>query len=552
MIDKEYQEFLLNDEMVKVQLNIKQNKFISDVDRDQWIDALFSKDERDLPVRFECSFDHIDDSLIDPIRIMLRFARVLMLQSKMPVYEDISVISISNSLDLGNSIELSLNVQKIANLPLQIYKKVFFLTANVTDWITNNKPTRSNRDQIYKIIEKDGLIKFKTMVPGGKSTVPTLSVANKLGIPIYHLGSGVYQLGWGSKLVRFDRSSSEFDSAIGAKLSQNKYITTNILRESGFPSATHRLATSEEEALESAKFLGYPLVVKPLDGDRGEGVTVDVFSEELVRQGFHYAIKFTKRKIALIEKQVDGVCHRIFIANGKLLYAVKRLPMSVYADGIRSVQQMVTDQFELQQSKPPWNRSEIKKLDNEAHKELHRQGLHDYSIPPKGTLVTLRRIESTAEGGIDEDVTSIIHSENVNLAQDATKLFGLNVCGVDIITNDISKPWHSNGAIINEVNYSPLLGGADISRSYIATYLARFIDGNGKIPINIFTSGEKAENYFNEKLNEGLRYYFITDGLVLNHDRNVIRMNFKDIKSELRALLRRLDVDGVVILYIKC
>ena len=88
---------------------------------------------------------------------------------------------------------------------------------------------------------------------------------------------------------------------------------------------------------------------------------------------------------------------------------------------------------------------------------LSRQRLTADSVPEKRKFVALRRIETTAWGGVDEDVTSSLHPDNVKVAVDASKLFGLEVAGIDIVSPNITQPWHSNGAIINEVNFAPLL-----------------------------------------------------------------------------------------------
>jgi hypothetical protein len=108
-------------------------------------------------------------------------------------------------------------------------------------------------------------------------------------------------------------------------------------------------------------------------------------------------------------------------------------------------------EFEFQQSRPPWMRSEIRRLDDLAFKAISLAGFSPSSIPEPGVLVPLRRIESTAWGGVDEEVTQIIHKDNLFAALYASKLLGLNVAGIDIISPDISEPWHKNGAIINEV-----------------------------------------------------------------------------------------------------
>jgi len=288
-------------------------------------------------------------------------------------------------------------------------------------------------------------------------------------------------------------------------------------------------------------------VVKPLDLNRGEGVTVDVADAGALQAAFHHAQQPSKSRLVIVEQQVAGVCHRFFVANGRLLYAVKRWPMSVRGDGRRTVAQLVADELMAQQFKPLWARSELQALDERALLALALAGFTPECVPAPGVLAPLRRIESTADGGLDEEVTTTAHPDNVAIALAATRLFGLNVAGVDIISADITQAWHENGAIINEVNFAPLLGGADISRSYIPAFLADYLEGDGKIPIETFATGEAALAQQTAYKQKGLRCYFTSQTKTLDAaGRNVV-MPFGDVNQRVRALLCRADVDAVVI-----
>jgi hypothetical protein len=207
---------------------------------------------------------------------------------------------------------------------------------------------------------------------------------------------------------------------------------------------------------------------------------------------FEEAMRLSHNGRVIVERQVEGTCHRLFVARGRLLYAVKRRPMGVHGDGAHSVADLVAAERAAQQLRPNWKRSEIMPLDGLARASLAAAGLSEVSTPSAGEFVALRRIESNAWGGVDEEVTDTIHPENLRVALAATALLGLDVAGVDIITPDISRPWHENGAIVNEVNFAPLLGGGEISRSYIPEYLDRLLGGNGRIPVEVFVGGEEA------------------------------------------------------------
>ena len=171
---------------------------------------------------------------------------------------------------------------------------------------------------------------------------------------------------------------------------------------------------------------------------------------------------------------------------------------------------------ELQSRLPPWKRSGIQPLDDMAVQMLSRQRWTVDSVPEKQTFVALRRIETTAWGGVDEDVTSTLHPDNVKVAVDASKLFGLEVAGIDIVSPNITQPWHSNGAIINEVNFAPLLGGAEISRSKIPRFLETLIKDDGRIPIHVYIGGSEVLRSHNRSGNRRSKLEYARFLSVLN------------------------------------
>jgi len=230
-----------------------------------------------------------------------------------------------------------------------------------------------------------------------------------------------------------------------------------------------------------------------------------------------------------------------------LLYAVKRLAMGVWGDGRSSIRQLANAQWLAQTELPPWSRSEIQKIDDLALTELKRLKLSPESVPGKGDFVPLRRIESSQWGGIDEEVTQVVHPENKKAAIQAAKLFGLSVVGIDMMSADISQPWYQNGAIINEVNFSPLFGGAPISRSYIPQFLTKFIQGQGKIPIVMFDSERHALEFQQQHVANNVRCFLTLADKTLDHDGMAIVMPFLGLVQRVRALVLRTDVDAIAV-----
>ena len=183
---------------------------------------------------------------------------------------------------------------------------------------------------------------------------------------------------------------------------------------------------------------------------------------------------------------------------------------------------------------------------------LKKAGYSLSSIPKKDIWIELRDIESTKWGGRDEDMTNFVHPDNLDIAIRATKLFGLNVCGVDIITSDISKSWIETDAIINEINFAPLLGGAQISKTYIPTFINKFINDDGRIPIEIFLGNtkeclEKAKIKQQDYIKLGLKSYLTTHDKTFDENLKTINFLTKSISSRVKSLLLNSNVEALII-----
>ena len=389
-------------------------------------------------------------------------------------------------------------------------------------------------------LEAQVLVALRRHAPSGKSTPHVLRACHQRGLPVLPLGGGIYQLGWGAKARRFDRSTTDRDSAMGMRIAQDKGLTARLLRAAGLPGARHELVREVAAAQAAAQRLGWPVVVKPADSDRGEGVTVDVGPDALAL-AFEAALKRSTGRLVLVERQAEGVCHRLFIAGGRLLYAVKRLPAGVYGDGSRTVAALVADALAVAQRLPPWRRERRHPLDELAQAELQRQGLTAASVPAAGRFVALRRIESTQWGGVDEEVTSILHPHNLKLALDAAALCGLDVAGIDLICRDISRPWHEQDAIINEVNYAPLLGGGEISRSHLPEYVARLAGEDWRIPVEVFVGDDEAFAAARARQqtlrSQGLTVALTGDQRSLGPDGEALALTAEGLYGRTRALL---------------
>lgn len=491
-----------------------------------------------------------EQSIIEWLNRALLLSRELLQLAALPIFDAPKLVAYQPPTAQSANWRAVISVPQVDHVPTRAYQIAFSAAFRAATWMTMHEPSADSQETLFAKLTNDAIEPLKKLALGGKSTMPLLQAAYSRGIPFRSLGGGIYQIGLGARGRLTDRSTNDNDSAIGLKLAQVKPLSAQALRLAGLPAPTHQIVTSAADALAAAERLGWPVVIKPADRDRGEGISVDINAMNLA-DAFAEAHRLSRTKQVIVERQVEGVCHRLFLASGRLLYAVKRLPMGLYGDGMRSVEALVAAELMAQSRRPPWQRSELRPIDDLARAALEAVGLQETSIPEAGRFVPLRRIESTAWGGIDEEVTDQIHPENLRVAIAAAELFGLDVAGIDIISPDISEPWHTNGAIINEVNFAPLLGGGEISRSYIGDYLTRLLDGDGCIPIDVFLGGDAAWDAAMARRKalggDGAGIFMTSAGRTLDGNGHEIPMPIQGLYERSRALLLSKKVSALLL-----
>ncbi|MDD2790999.1 MAG: hypothetical protein PHU40_10090 [Sulfurimonas sp.] len=487
--------------------------------------------------------------LVHKTQLMIK---ALLQAIQIPVYYDGEILSIVASEEDSSNLRITLAVGYIHFIADKHYTDIINFSFKAIFWMMQNQINPQTQAMLFKSCLDEVINPIAALMPAGKSRIPVLKVAYKRAIPFIHLGNGVYQLGWGSKARKMDRSTLDTDSAMGSMLSQNKILSANLLKIAGLPAPLHAVAKNPEQAKAIAQQIHYPLVVKPADLDRGEGVSIDIYNEEELLSAFDTALKLSRTKEILIERQVEGMCHRLFIAEEELLYVVIRLPISVQANGVDTIETLIKEANAREDKKAPWLRKKMLPSDALAHKELQKLGLDFNSVPPKESWIPLRNIESTQWGGRSEDMSKIIHPDNRDVAIRAAKLFGLSVAGVDIITSNISKPWHETGAIINEINFAPSFGQGEISKSYIPSFFESFIEKDGRVPLEIFVGDDaktltKAREKQKQLLKEGKRCYLVMRDGIEDDKNNTIHSSSVGLFDKILSLLLRSDVDALVV-----
>lgn len=482
-------------------------------------------------------------------RILL-CARQLLQLCRLPVF-DLPAIIQHEQLDVENRRSTSIVAMPlIEHIPNKLYHMSISVAIESCGKFAKTAFTDESAEIIFSRLRDSLITPLQRQLKVGKSTMPVLRKAYERDVPFMHLSTGIYQLGWGSRSRRLDRSSTDQDSAIGARLSHSKTAIAQILLAAGLPAANHLKIQRQPELADACRRLAWPLVIKPNDREGGAGVSVNINDEAAALRAFELAQQQSKSGEILVEKQVKGVCHRLFILGDQLLYAVKRWPMFVQGDGVKSVQELIVQAQADQQHQSAWNSPPFPSLDALALESIQGAGYQPDSIVKLHCIVPVRPIESTESGGIDEDVSLSIHPENKRIAVLAARLFGLQVAGVDIISDDITQAWYTNGAILNEINYAPLLGGGAISLQHLDTYFDYLLPENGRIPIRIFVgelnAQKAAQACWQQYLTQEMHAYMVDAEKIVDPTGELVHMPLQSASERALALCYNPMVDAIV------
>ncbi len=289
----------------------------------------------------------------------------------------------------------------------------------------------------------------------GPSTGAIVAAAVARGIPYRRLTQGsLVQFGWGSKQRRIQAAETSFTSAIAESIAQDKELTKKLLDAAGVAVPKGRPVEDEDDAWAAAREIGFPVVVKPRDGNQGKGISVNLTSEEQVRHAYRVAVEF--RDDILVEKYLPGHDYRLLVIGDKLIAAARRDPPLVIGDGIHNVRRLV-DQVNRDPRRSDGHATSLTKIrfDDVAIARLALQGYTADSVPPRGTRVILRNNANLSTGGTATDVTDDVHPELAASAVAAAQTVGLDICGIDIVCDTMLKPLEEQSGGVVEVNAAP-------------------------------------------------------------------------------------------------
>ena len=300
---------------------------------------------------------------------------------------------------------------------------------------------------------------IRRQAPSGKNTLPMLVTANRLGIPWDRVHGNVYSLGQGAKARWFDSSLSDRTPGISVQLAQQKHAAAAVLRRHWLPVPRHQLVRSEDEALAAAAKIGFPVVVKPANLDRGIGVAAGLRDADSVARAYRAAVRHSQ--LILVEKHAEGRDHRIHVFEGEVFRVRHRIPGGVTGDGNSTVEQLLQALNADPRRGAPGSHAELIRidLDQEALDLLRERRLEPAQVPAAGEFVQLRRIANVSVGGVSLPVAiDDVHPDNLALATRAVAALKLDLAAVDLLIPDIRRSWLEVGAAICEVNARPQFG----------------------------------------------------------------------------------------------
>ncbi|MFL6199859.1 MAG: cyanophycin synthetase [Thermoanaerobaculia bacterium] len=306
--------------------------------------------------------------------------------------------------------------------------------------------------------ELEGLVRLAQRRAFGPSTASLVRAAEERDIPWIRLNDrSLVQLGHGRYQRRIQATVTSETRHIAVEIASDKRLTNQILHDLGLPVPRQERVRTVEGAVEAARELGCPpapVVVKPLDGNHGRGVSINLTSEEQVRAAFDEA--YERSSVVIVETFLEGHDYRILVVDGKVLGVSQRVPGHVVGDGVHTIGQLV-ERVNTDPRRGVGHEKVLTRLeaDAQAGRLLEQAGLTLDSVLPEGEVFSLRSTGNLSTGGTAIDRTDVIHYDNRIMAERAVKAVGLDVGGVDFISPDISHSYKEVGGGIVEINAAP-------------------------------------------------------------------------------------------------
>lgn len=291
--------------------------------------------------------------------------------------------------------------------------------------------------RIARMVERESL---------GVSTAAIADAARRRGIPVRRIGNrSMLRLGYGCHRRLVCAALTEQTSAVGVDIASDKVLTKQLLAGAGIPVPDGAIARSPQEAAGLLGLLAAPVVIKPVNGNHGAGVTISVRTPAAAEAA--YARAAAAHPAVMVEEFIPGTDYRVLVIDGQVVAAAELQPASVTGDGSSTIRQLI-DQVNTDPRRGDGHSRELTRitLDEAARSHLAERGLAAGSVPGAGQTITLRKNSNLSTGGTSRDVTGLLHHDVAEMCRRAAAASGLDICGIDVRLADISAPLHGDGS----------------------------------------------------------------------------------------------------------
>lgn len=262
------------------------------------------------------------------------------------------------------------------------------------------------------------------------------------------------QLGYGKNQVRIRATMTEQTSSIAVDIASNKEETKRLLQEQAIPVAKGMTITSTDQIDEVIKRVGFPLVFKPLDGNHGRGISINIKTYEDAVAAYEHAARISRKVI--VERYITGYDFRVLVIDNKMVAAALRVPAHVKGDGTSTIQQLI-DKENSDPRRGYGHENVLTEItvDRDTLDLLEKKNYTLDSMPTDGEQVFLKSTANLSTGGTSIDVTDHVHPQNIFYAERISKIIGLDICGIDIMAENLTEPLTQTGGVVLEVNAAP-------------------------------------------------------------------------------------------------